>query len=218
MIDWKTIDTVLLDMDGTLLDLHFDNYFWQHHLPARYAEHHQIDPDEAIQELYRRFNEKQNSIHWYCTDYWSEQLALDIPALKREVQHLIAERSHVTEFLNHLGKCATERVLITNAHRHSLNLKLEVTGIGAHLDTLISSHDYGVPKEHQEFWHHLHQQIAFNPARTLFIDDTEAMLVAAQNYGIKHLLCVSQPDSTKAPRTDLTFTALSEFRDLLPKN
>lgn len=216
MIDWNTIDTVLLDMDGTLLDLHFDNQFWQHFLPARYAEHHQIQPDEAIDQLYRRFDEKRNTIEWYCTDYWSEQLAMDIPALKRELQHLIAERPYVTEFLTHLGANATRRILVTNAHRHSLNIKLAITNIGKHLDAIISSHDYGVPKEHEMFWRRLQQEISFNPERTLFIDDTESMLTAAQNHGIAHLLCIRQPDSSKAPRTDLTFPAIACFGDLLP--
>jgi GMP/IMP 5'-nucleotidase len=216
MIDWNAIDTVLLDMDGTLLDLHFDNQFWQHYLPARYAEHHQIDPDKAMDELYRRFDAKRNSIEWYCTDYWSEALALDIPALKKELQHLIAERPQVTDFLSHLGALATNRVLITNAHRHSLDIKLQVTGIGALLDEIISAHDYGAPKEHEEFWHQLRQQVDFDPARTLFIDDTETMLTAARNYGIQYLLCISQPDSTKAPRSDLTFPAINSFGDLLP--
>ena len=27
-IDWTQLDTILLDMDGTLLDLEFDNHFW----------------------------------------------------------------------------------------------------------------------------------------------------------------------------------------------
>ncbi len=36
MIDWDNIDTVLLDMDGTLLDLGFDNWFWQPHVPEQY--------------------------------------------------------------------------------------------------------------------------------------------------------------------------------------
>ncbi|HBT55971.1 MAG TPA: haloacid dehalogenase, partial [Pseudomonas sp.] len=34
MLNWNAIDTVLLDMDGTLLDLHFDNHFWLEHMPA----------------------------------------------------------------------------------------------------------------------------------------------------------------------------------------
>lgn len=32
-IAWQEVDTVLLDMDGTLTDLAFDNYFWQTLVP-----------------------------------------------------------------------------------------------------------------------------------------------------------------------------------------
>ncbi|MCP4043692.1 MAG: haloacid dehalogenase, partial [Gammaproteobacteria bacterium] len=35
VINWNSIHTVLLDMDGTLLDLHFDNQFWLEHVPLR---------------------------------------------------------------------------------------------------------------------------------------------------------------------------------------
>lgn len=215
MIDWKAIDTVLLDMDGTLLDLHFDNYFWQHFLPARYAERHQIDPEDALRDLYRRFDEKRDSIEWYCTDYWSRELALDVPALKREVQHLIAIRPYVREFLAHLGNMNTRRVLATNAHRHSLEIKLEVTGIDLWLDAIVSSHDYGIPKEHGDFWHRLRQDIDFDPERTLFIDDNEPMLHSARSFGIAHVLCISRPDSTKAPRTDLEFPAIDTFAEIM---
>ncbi|HNG60363.1 MAG TPA: haloacid dehalogenase, partial [Cellvibrionaceae bacterium] len=37
MIPWQAIDTLLLDMDGTLLDLHYDNYFWLEYLPRAFA-------------------------------------------------------------------------------------------------------------------------------------------------------------------------------------
>ena len=216
MIDWKAIDTVLLDMDGTLLDLHFDNQFWQHFLPARYAEQHQIAPETAIEELYRRFDAKRHSIEWYCTDYWSEQLAMDIPALKQELKHLIAIRPKVVDFLDHLGAQSIQRVLITNAHRQSLKIKLEQTRIDRYLDHLFSSHDFGVPKENTSFWTKLRGQIDFEPSRTLFIDDTETMLESAATHGIRHLLCIRQPDSRKAPRMDLRFPALDCFGELLP--
>jgi 5'-nucleotidase len=32
-LDWNNIDTVLLDMDGTLLDLAFDSQFWLQDVP-----------------------------------------------------------------------------------------------------------------------------------------------------------------------------------------
>jgi putative hydrolase of the HAD superfamily len=31
------IDTVLLDMDGTILDLKFDSHFWRELVPTKYA-------------------------------------------------------------------------------------------------------------------------------------------------------------------------------------
>jgi putative hydrolase of the HAD superfamily len=34
-LDWDRIDDVLLDMDGTLLDRHFDNFFFEEELPRR---------------------------------------------------------------------------------------------------------------------------------------------------------------------------------------
>ena len=34
MLNWSKIDTVLLDMDGTLLDLHYDSHFWLNVIPA----------------------------------------------------------------------------------------------------------------------------------------------------------------------------------------
>ncbi|MGK2914233.1 MAG: GMP/IMP nucleotidase [Porticoccaceae bacterium] len=216
MIDWSAIDTVLLDMDGTLLDLHFDNHFWRHHLPQRYAEHHGIDVNLAIADLYSRFEARRQTIEWYCTEFWSAELEVDICALKREVQHLIAERPGVRDFLHALGAKARTRILITNAHRHSLELKLARTGIDNLLDQLVSSHDYGIPKESPAFWHRLAQDVDFDPARTLFIDDTESVLVAARDYGVRHLICVRQPDSRAAARTELIFPAIDHFDDLLP--
>ena len=216
MIDWSAIDTVLLDMDGTLLDLHFDNHFWMTHLPERYAEHHGLDPEHATRQLHQRFEREQHTLQWYCTDYWSSELAVDIPALKQEVAHLIAERPLARHLLEELGKAGRQRILITNAHRDSLNIKLKITGIDRLLDHVISSHDYGAPKEDQAFWHALQQAVPFNPARTLFIDDSEAVLRAGKAYGIAHLLCIRQPDSQNQARDNLQFSAIDHFDDILP--
>jgi len=39
-INWSEIDTILLDMDGTLLDLNFDLHFWMEYLPLVLANKH----------------------------------------------------------------------------------------------------------------------------------------------------------------------------------
>jgi len=216
MIDWSAIDTVLLDMDGTLLDLHFDNYFWMNHLPERYAQHHGIAPSEATRELHRRFEEKRGTLDWYCLDYWSEQLAVDILSLKREIQHLISERPHALTFLRWLGDNGKKRVLITNAHPDSLGLKLSVTGIRPLLDTIISSHSYRYPKEHPLFWQKLHTDIGFDRLRTLFIDDSEAILAAARQFGIAHLYAIAQPDSKATAASSGPFPLIHHFDAVLP--
>lgn len=216
MIDWSAIDTVLLDMDGTLLDLHFDNHFWRHHLPRRYADHHGLNHESALADLHRRFEAHRHTLDWYCTEFWSKELGVNICALKREVAHLIAERPQMREFLQQLGASNRDRILITNAHRHSLNLKVERTGINQLLDKLISSHDYGAPKESPIFWRQLAHDIEFVPSRTLFIDDTESVLAAAAQFGIAYLICIRQPDSRLAARDGLGFPAIDHFDDLLP--
>ncbi|MCK2184422.1 GMP/IMP nucleotidase [Halomonas getboli] len=215
MIDWRAIDTVLLDMDGTLLDLHFDSHFWLEHLPRRYAELHRLD--EASQEAIRaRILREQGTLNWYSLAYWSRELDVDIVALKREVQHLIGLRSDALDFLRWLKRAHPRVVLATNADRESLALKLPLTGLEDYVDAIVSSADLGVPKEAQEFWFLLQEVEPFDPARTLFIDDNAAVLESAREYGIRHLLGIKQPDSRRPEKELEEFIALDRFAAILP--
>ena len=155
MIPWDDIHSVVLDMDGTLLDLHFDNHFWREHLPLRYGERHGLDIHQAREELMPRFQHAEGTLNWYCLDYWSQQLGLDIVQLKREVEHLIAIHPHVVDFLRAVRASGRRAVLATNAHHDSLALKMERTQLGQHLHAVICAHDLGLPKEDPRFWERL---------------------------------------------------------------
>lgn len=218
MLYWSDIDTVLLDMDGTLLDLHFDSYFWLEHLPLRYAEIHSVTPEQARTWLHQRITEQQGTLNWYCLDFWSQTLDLDIVALKREIKSRIAFRPYVKEFLQALRMQQKRVVIVTNAHRDSLNLKLEELDLEHRVDHIISSHDYGVPKEQQAFWHHLQQEEPFNPQRTLLVDDSLAVLESARTYGIHFLLSIIQPDSQQAARTIEQFSSIADFDQIIPED
>ena len=216
MIDWNSIDTVLLDMDGTLLDLHFDNYFWMDHLPRAYAEKHQITEEESSERLHSRFSSNQGTLDWYSLDHWSEQLDMDIPALKRELQHMISLRPHALEFLTQLHQSHRDVVMVTNAHRKTLDIKMDHVDITPWFDRVVVSHELQAPKEQQAFWHKLQALHPFDPARTLLIDDTERVLDSARDYGIIHLLTLLQPDSQRQKRIDTRFPGIHHFDEIMP--
>ena len=216
MLPWNEIDTVLLDMDGTLLDLHFDNHFWLEHVPLRFAQKHNIDVAAAKAELYPRFRAIEGTLNWYCVDHWTAELGLDIALLKDEVNHLIAVHPHVEDFLRAVRAAGKTLALVTNAHMKALALKFRCTPLGSYFDHVISSHRLGMPKEHADFWHALQRELPFAPARTVLIDDSLPVLRAAQGYGVGHLLAVRKPDSRGPEKHTAEFAALMSFRDLLP--
>ncbi|MEJ2396742.1 MAG: GMP/IMP nucleotidase [Gammaproteobacteria bacterium] len=216
MVDWQQIHTVLLDMDGTLLDLHFDNYFWREHVPLRFAEKHQISVDHAKDRLFPQFREKEGTMEWYCVDYWSDTLDLDIAMLKAEVDHLISIHPYVLEFLSQVRAAGKTLALVTNAHQKSLMLKLERTALHNHLDHVICSHDFGMPKENPQFWDKLKGRLPFENNSSLLIDDSLAVLRSARGYGIRWLLAVRNPDSKTPPRTIDEFEAIDSFSQILP--
>jgi putative hydrolase of the HAD superfamily len=212
---WHDIDTVLLDMDGTLLDLHYDNHFWMEHLPQRYADLHGVSLAMAHQELDPLFQRNAGLLTWYCLDHWSAELKLSVRDLKVETAHLIALRPDADTFLAAIRAAGKRVILITNAHRDSLSLKLERIELAPYFERLISSHDYGYPKESQDFWSALQADIAFDPARSLFIDDTLPILRSARAFGVGHLLAVREPDSQKGPKDTEEFCAVEDYRDLI---
>ena len=216
MITWNAIHTVFLDMDGTLLDLHYDNHFWLHHVPRRYAEKHGLSLETSQQALRVRYEKVAGTIQWYCMDYWSNELGLDIEQLKQEVAHLIAVHPHVTSFLKQTRSAGKRVVLVTNAHHKSLALKMSKTRLDPYFDAMICAHALGMPKEHPDFWAALQTREAFNPRHTLLIDDSLPVLRSAHNYGIAHLLAIYQPDTKQARKDVGEFTAIESFEQILP--
>lgn len=215
-IDWSQIDHVMLDMDGTVLDLAFDNHFWLTLLPQRFAERRQLAHADAWAVLSREFQATQGTLDWYCLDYWSRFTGLDIAAMKIELQHRIRVLPGSEDFLTAVRASGRPLWLVTNAHPGSWRVKLERTGIGRHFDRVISSHDFGMPKEDPRFWPALRARHPFDPARALFADDSLSVLATAKAHGIREVVAIRHPDSTAAPRVIDGFTAVDRLPQLLP--
>ena len=214
-IDWTQIDTVFLDMDGTLMDLAFDNYFWHEYVPQVYSKAKNIDHKKAKELLVAMYKNQRGTLNWYCTDYWTRTLGLNITELKHQIVSRVCLFPHVNQFLSCLKHCGKRPVLLTNAHQDSIAIKMNKTGIAPLFDRIICSHYYGHAKESDRFWPLLAQDEDYRPARTLLIDDNVAVLKAAHRHGIKFLLSVAQPDSTLPAQDTEGFVAIRGFAKMI---
>jgi putative hydrolase of the HAD superfamily len=212
---WNQIDTVLLDMDGTLLDLRFDNFFWLEVVPERFAACHSMSLEHAHLILQPRFAAKQGTLDWYCTDFWSRELGFNIASLKEELRTNVRFLPGAEDFLRALKASKLRSILVTNAHQDALRIKAQQTGLLNYLDAAVSSHQYGVPKEHPEFWLKLQADLDFDPERTLFVDDSLAVLRAARQHGIAHIIAIAHPDSTLDRRDIAEFANVTAIVELL---
>jgi len=213
--EWAGIDTVLLDLDGTLLDLAFDNHFWTSHVPQAWARARGLSIDEAVAELQPRFRAREGTLEWYCIDFWSRELMLDIAALKRTQAHQVRWLPGAREFLGRVRALGKRLVLVTNAHPTTLAIKDARTQVISHFDASYSSHRLKAPKEQPQFWRELARVESFDPARSLFVDDSLPVLCAARAAGIGLSYAVRRPDSGGPARLQQQFPAVDSVAQLL---
>ena len=214
MLDWSTVDTVLLDMDGTLLDRHFDDYFWEQFVPEKYAEKNYLAFTEARKQLLAKYKSRQGTLDWTDLDFWSQELELDIPALKIKVDHLIAVHPYVVDFLSFCAYKNKKTYLVTNAHSKTLDIKLEKTAISGYFARIVCSQEIGVAKEDPLFWRKLEIMLDFDKKRTLLADDTEAVLRTAKDFGIAFLFFVARPSSRLPTQYSADFPSIDYFNEL----
>lgn len=215
-VHWPEVDWVLLDMDGTILDLAFDNYFWRELVPQRYAEVNGLTLKHAQEVLAPKFDAVRHTLPWYCTDYWSEITGLDMAALKGEVRHRIGPIDGAEDFLRAVHASGRHLWLATNAHEDSWRLKLDYTGFGIYFDRVICSHEFGYPKEDLRFWEAACAAHPFEPARALFVDDSLPVLSSAQAFGIRQVIGIRKPDSNLPERPIEALPSVRTLADLTP--
>lgn len=214
-IDWSKIDDVLLDMDGTLLDLHFDATFWLKYIHTIVSNM----TGESKESIHERFllelASKEGTLDWYCTDYWSDFFGCDVIKAKKHLTHLIRFRPHARSFLELLKSTRLRTLIITNAHPDVIAIKANVVPLNSLVDELISSHDFGMAKEHPRFWMQLFESLQIDPRRSIFFDDSPKVLQAAYNAGIAEVIEIRHPNLSEPPRT-LWHVGIDDFDDLIP--
>jgi len=208
-------ETLMLDMDGTVLDLAYDNYVWKELVPARYAESKGMSVEDARSRLYAKYRAIQGDIEWYCLDHWSERLGLDVLELHRDVNDRIVYLPGAEDFLQTMHEHDVRVIMVTNSHPDTLALKDEVTGLAGFFDAIYTSHEFGYAKERQEFWYALQEEEGFLRESTLFVDDNRTVLESADTYGVEMLVEIEQPDSSEPRKNGSAYAGVGGVADLL---
>jgi len=201
-------------MDGTLLDLGFDIHFWEVLLPSCYAQTIGATVGEANRRMRPIFEATRGTLDWYCMEYWSRALSFDLVALCRCVRHRIAWLPGARDFLASLRGSGRRLALVTNAHPEVLAIKDAQLGLRRHFDAVYCSHELGVAKEDPAFWPRLAGRERYDPRRTLYTDDTEAVLGAARGHGIGWLYAVRRPAGEWPARAIADFPVVDSVHEL----
>ncbi len=215
-LDWDEVDDVLLDMDGTLLDRHFDNFFFEEELPRRYAAKHGLEFQDALERLLALYRAVERELAWTDLHYWTGMLGIDVVALTKEFEHLIMFHPDAVDFLQRLRARGKRIYLVTNAHDTGIEIKAARTGVDRYVDRIVNAFEIGYLKMRSEFWPTCQRLIGFDPSRSLYIDDDEACLAAAHQYGIGYIFHRSKSSSRLSAQPSVRFASIESFHALMP--
>ncbi|OYT21795.1 MAG: haloacid dehalogenase [Nitrospira sp. UW-LDO-01] len=213
--DWSQIDDVLLDMDGTLLDRHFDNFFFEEELPRRYAALHRLSFEESRTRLMAMYRSVEGELAWTDLNYWTRRVGIDVVAMHKELDHMIGFLPGAEEFLRHLQQLGKRVTIITNAHSTGVSVKISKTGLDRYVDRIVDAFEVGYLKMRPEYWPNCQRLLGFDPKRSLFMDDDEGCLTAARAFGLAHLVHSAKSSSQLPPAPLPQFFSVTGFTPLL---
>jgi GMP/IMP 5'-nucleotidase len=214
-LNWDQIADVLLDMDGTLLDRHFDNFFFEEELPRRYAAMHRLSFETSRERLMAMYRSVEGELAWTDLEYWSGRVGIDVVAMHQELQHMIGFLPGAEEFLKTVRARGKRIIVLTNAHHTGVAVKSAKTGLDRYVDRIVDAFEVGYLKMRPEYWPACRKLVGFDPGRSLYVDDDESCLTAAKQYGIAQVIHSAKSSSQVPAVNSVNFMSIYHLPVLL---
>lgn len=215
VLNWDQVDDVLLDMDGTLLDRHFDNFFFEEELPRRYAAVHRLSFEDSRARLMAMYRSVEGELAWTDLHYWTRRVGIDVVAMHKELDHMIAFLPGAEEFLRDLKRRGKRITVLTNAHQTGVSVKTAKTGLDRYVDRIVDAFEVGYLKMRSEYWPACQRLVGFDPKRSLYVDDDESCLDAARRFGIMGIVHSAKSSSQLPATPSVGFPSVERLPNLL---
>ena len=209
----NSIDYILLDIDGVILDQDFDNKFWQDFVPNEYAIKNKLDIKRAKLLFQKESDKTKGSIDWYDLHYWEKKFDLDLIAIAKNYADEISLLPKSLETIKKLKK--TKKIIyLTNCDPRLVRVKDEVCNFLQYADGWLSSIEINSIKENIWYWRHAVQTFQLIPHRCLFVDDNYEIVMQAKNAGISSLHAI-QPTKSINDKLVLKKGSINRISDLV---
>jgi len=207
---------ILLDIDGVLLDLSFDNLFWQELIPLKLASSKNISIEEAKTEIKKTASKIYGTLPWYELEFWESRYDIDFLSVANKHSSKINFLPDSEKILQQLASLDKRIILLTNCDPRLLNIKANAVPFMQYVDGCISSVEIGAVKENQNFWGPAFRYFNINPNFSLFADDNLYVVNSAIKAGIKNSFQVLEPtgDGSIINKPDATLT-IRNISDLI---
>jgi putative hydrolase of the HAD superfamily len=215
LVDWNQVQDVLLDMDGTLLDRHFDNFFFEEELPRRYAAKEGLQFEASRDRLMAMYRSVEGELAWTNLEYWTGRVGIDIVGMHHELEHMIGFLPGAQQFLKAVRAEGKRIVVLTNAHHTGVAVKSGKTGLDRYVDRIVDAFEVGYLKMRPEYWPACRRLVGFDPSRSLYVDDDESCLRAARQYGIATIVHSAKSSSRLPPAPSSDFPSVEHLSALL---
>jgi HAD superfamily hydrolase (TIGR01509 family) len=210
----RSEQTLLFDLDGTLLDQRFDNIFWNETVPRVIASQQDSSLEECKDKVYAYYKKVYGTLDWYSSDFWSKTFNINIKSLTYQERGKISLHEGSRSLLDSLAQSGRKLFLVTNAHPDILSIKLDITGLSSYFQAIFSSHNIGHAKEDFLFWKKLISITGIEPKEAVLIDDNLAVLDQANIFGIGKCIAITQPDSSLIPIKVHNYISIQSVADL----
>jgi len=185
---------VSLDLDGTIVNRDYVDYFWLELVPTLYAERHGLSLEEAKKEVQRQYDEiGPKDLRWYNPQYWFQRFGLDSGMLSwalEEAGRFVKPYRDALEFVE-AAQGKAQLVLSTSASREFIGIVFarvpELAPVFTHVFS--STSDFSLPGKPPEFYKAVLKQLEAEPSELVHAgDDEEADYRIPATLGIRAFL------------------------------